>query len=69
MLACQPSPVVNHPNPVCILPYVPEFPEIGAHTSDGQVTVSLDDVQKLYLWVTQEEARLNKAEFCLTNRQ
>jgi hypothetical protein len=60
-LNCTKEVAVNRPNPQCILPSVDEFPFLHKSMTD-------DEVKSLYLWINQIEARLDKAEFCLTNR-
>lgn len=58
--------VVNYPR--CDLPAVPEFPVMNAIMIDNNVVIPTIDISFLYLWVKQENARLDKAELCLANR-
>lgn len=70
LTSCMRVPV-NKPVPPCTLPAVSAFPtmQVTDSVDKNYVTIPSNDIRNLYLWINEENDRLNKAEVCIANRE
>jgi len=70
-MSCTPPAVQEPRAPIapCNLPAVDVFPDLHpTPTADG-IDISTTSTRALFIWVNQVNARLDKAELCLANRE